>query len=143
MTALIVLFVLAAVVEAASAPGNPVELWDFGGFSPYVTEAVPAPGDTKHGLRWIWEPIHFRPELGALMVERMLGGSGPGDLGVRVTAADMPGRAAAYAEAQQAWVAAHLADVARIAGVVAGAVEAVCHTTLAVCTAGARPTASR
>lgn len=134
---------LAAVVETAAAPGNPVTLWDFGGFSPYVTEAVPGPGDTRNGLRWIWEPIHFRPELGALMAARMVGEGGPVNLGVQVTAAEMPGRAAAYAEAQRAWVAAHPADVARIAGLVAGAVEAVCHTTLEACMAGGRPTASR
>ena len=124
---------LATTVEAAAASGHTVALWDFTGSTPFTTESVPRPGDRATAMRWFWDLIHFRPELGALMAARMVGGSGPGDLGMRVTAADMPGRAAAYAEGQRTWVAEHPADVARVANVVAAAIEAVCGATNSRC----------
>ena len=131
---------VAAVVEAA---GNPVPLWDFSGFSPYVTEAVPAAGDLKTMLKWIWEPIHFRPELGTLMVARMLGEAGPADLGVQVTAADLPGRVAAYDAAQRAWVAGHPDDVGRVAVLVDAAERNACRASPGSCVAVGRETAAR
>ena len=133
---------LAGVVEAAETADNPVPLWDFSGFPEYTTEKVPAPGDLSTTLKWIWEPIHFRPQLGTLMVERMVDGTGPEGLGARLTTADLPGRLQAYAEAQSAWVAEHPADVARIADVVAAAIKSVCGRIEGDCV-DLRATASR
>jgi len=123
---------VARVVEQAA--GNaPVPLWDFSGYSPYTTESLPGPGDTKAPLRWFWEFVHFRAALGDLMVQRMLGSGGPPDFGARVTTASLPDRFAAYATAQQGWVALHPADVARIAQVVDAAAQLVCGTPVSGC----------
>ena len=117
---------VARTVEQEAGP-DPIPLWDFSGYSPYTTEPLPAPGDTKSNLRWFWEFVHFRADLGNLMITRMLG-DGPPDLGDRITAASLPARFAAYARAQNEWVASHPADVARIAGVVDAAANQVCGT---------------
>ena len=134
---------LAGVVEAAGAAGSPVPLWDFSGFSQFTTETVPAPGDVKTVLQWIWEPIHFRPQLGTLMVQRMVDGTGPADLGAQISVAGLPDRAVAYDEAQAAWVTGHPADVARIAGVVDAAVRDACRAAPDACMAAGRETAAR
>ena len=79
-------------------------IWDFSGATPYTTEALPAPSDRTTQLRWFWEPIHFKSELGDLMIARIFGA--PGDFGVRGPAdAGLSG-----------WETAHLDDVRRIAG---------------------------
>ena len=134
---------LAATVEAAATPGSPVPLWDFSGFSQYVTDPVPASGDTGTQMRWVWETIHFRAELGSLMVQRMLSGTGPKDLGVQVTQADLRAQATAFNEAQRDWVATHPGDVTRLAEVASKAIRDVCHTALETCVAAARTTVSR
>ena len=115
------------------AGAEPIPLWDFSGYGPYTTEPLPGPGDTKTPLRWFWEFVHFRAALGDLMVRRMLGAGGPPDLGETVTTASLPARFAAYARAQQDWVASHPADVARIAQVVDAAAHQVCGTPIAGC----------
>lgn len=47
-------------------------LWDFTGYSSYSTESVPVDG---RDLRYFWEPAHYTPELGDLIVRRILGSS--------------------------------------------------------------------
>ena len=131
------------VVEQAGG-AEPVPLWDFSGYSPYTTETLPGPGDMKAPLRWFWEFVHFRAALGDLMVQRMLGTGGPPEFGERVTTTTLPGRFAAYERAQQAWVAAHPADVARIADVVDAAARLVCGGPIQACPKpGFRATANR
>lgn len=135
---------LAAIVEQAALPGQPVPLWDFTGFSRYTTEPLPGPGVTAAQMQWSWEPIHFKPALGDLMIQRMLTDGGPADLGALITSANLPERAAAFDEAQRDWVAAHPADVARIAAVVDSAARMICNTDIAGCPRPeARATASR
>jgi hypothetical protein len=122
---------VARTLETADPAEPPVPLWDFTGISPYTTELLPGPGDLKHPLRWFWEPIHFRTALGDVMVRRMLGGGGEwGDL---VTTQNLPARAAAEAEKQREWAAAHPADVARLAAVIDAAARSVCGGPLANC----------
>lgn len=132
-----------ATVEAAAPPESPVPIWDFSGYSRFTTEQVPTAGDTRTTLEWIWEPIHFRAELGTLMLDRMVNAAGPADLGRRITTADLPGRVAAYEEAQRAWIRDHPADVSRIQEIVAAAKKAACRTTPQDCTGTIRPSASR
>jgi hypothetical protein len=45
-----------------------VELWDFTGFSPYTSEPVPRPGDSRTELQWYWEAGHFKKSLGDLLL---------------------------------------------------------------------------
>jgi hypothetical protein len=83
----------------ARRSGRPaVELWDFRGFTAYHAEDLP-PRDQRRPMRWHWEPLHFREELGDLVLSRMFGPGPTADgFGVRLTGANI----------QQ-----HLADLAR------------------------------
>lgn len=60
----------ARLTELAAREG--VTLWSFTGYDGYSTEAVPQSGDTRTRMQWYWEAGHFKPALGALMVQRML-----------------------------------------------------------------------
>jgi hypothetical protein len=71
-------------------PNAQVTLWDFSGFSPYQCEVIPARGDKKTATRWYWEAGHFKPALGNLVLERILGGpERPGDFGVPLTSSNL------------------------------------------------------
>ncbi len=134
---------LARTIETA-AGADPVPLWDFSGYSPYTTEALPGPGDTTRSPQWFWEFVHFRAALGDLMVRRMLDAGGPADLGARITSATLPAHFAAFADAQLAWVAAHPGDVRRLASVVDAAARSVCGGPVQACPRpGIQATASR
>ena len=124
---------VAATVAQAALGGEPVSLWDFSGYSQYTTEPLPGPGDTKTVMQWTWEPIHFRPALGELLVRRMLGTGGPDDLGQLVTANTLQAQQAEFLQQQEKWVASHPADVARLAEVMASAAQAVCPSSPSQC----------
>jgi hypothetical protein len=124
---------VARTVETADPKGQPTPLWDFTGVSPYTTEPLPGPGDTKHPVTWFWEPVHFRAALGDVMIRRMLGEPGAPAWGDLVTTANLPARDAQDAEKLQAWAAAHPADVARLAAVIATAAKAVCGGPVTQC----------
>jgi hypothetical protein len=104
--------VVALTDQAEKAMGG-VSLWDFSGFSPYVTESLPEPGDHATRLRWFWESIHFQPALADLMIQKIMG-KGPDDFGVLLTPDNLAADIAAYHDAQGKWVAEHPRDVARI-----------------------------
>ena len=65
----------------AQEGGGQVHLWNFMGFDSYSTEPVPPLGKRASALRWFWEPNHFRPELGQMMLETIYRGrKGVGNL---------------------------------------------------------------
>jgi hypothetical protein len=106
-----------------------VTLWDFNGFNRYTTETLPPEGNHVDELQWFWEPVHFRPELGSILIERMMG-KGPDDIGVVLTPENLAADIAAFHDAQDKWVAAHPADVARIARMIA---DSRCSTDPSTC----------
>lgn len=56
--------------ESARAGRPPFSIWDFSGaYGPNV-EAVPASPTVK--MRWYWETVHYKRELGDLILNRML-----------------------------------------------------------------------
>jgi len=59
------------LVRLTSNRSNTV-LWDFNGFNTFTTEQPPPRGDTSSVLRWFWEPAHYRPAFGNLMLAAML-----------------------------------------------------------------------
>jgi hypothetical protein len=61
---------LVAVV-AENDPSRQVRIVDFSGYNTHTTEPVPPRGDTRDEVRWYWEPGHFRPALGDLMIARL------------------------------------------------------------------------
>lgn len=71
-------------------PKAQVTLWDFSGFSPYQCEVIPARGDKKTATEWYWEAGHFKPALGNLVLQRILGGPEmPGKFGVPLTSSNL------------------------------------------------------
>jgi hypothetical protein len=66
----------------------PCVLWDFSGFNPVTTEALPAPGDRSTLMRYYWESSHYRKEAGDLVLSRVLaaGPPAPADFGVPLDA---------------------------------------------------------
>lgn len=69
-----------------------VPLWDFNAINAYTTEAPPEPGNRRRMLQAFWEPAHYRPAYGDLMLSAMLGTNcdsslaPPQRLGVRLDA---------------------------------------------------------
>ncbi len=114
-----------AIVDGVTkaAPDGGATIWDFSGYSPYTTEPVPPPGDHKHTMRWFYEPVHFQPRLGDLMIARIEGAPTPADFGTKLTPATLPAQLAAFHAAEAAWVPAHPADVARISAVIGAGVR--------------------
>jgi hypothetical protein len=102
---------------AAAAPDGGAVIWDFSGYTPYTTEALPPPGDVTHRLQFVWESVHFQSGLGDLMIARMTGAAEPANFGVRLTVGNVQGRIQAYHAAQASWITGHSADVARIGNV--------------------------
>lgn len=57
---------------ARIAADNAVPVLDFQSLNPYAMEAPPAAGDMRTILHWLWEPAHYRSELGEVMLALML-----------------------------------------------------------------------
>lgn len=62
-------------VASAIAIGTNVSLFDFGGYESYALEEVPLADARSHTLRWFWDPVHYRSDLGDEMIKTMLGGN--------------------------------------------------------------------
>ena len=67
-----------ALVKLLEAEGEgasgPFPLWEFGGADPrYTAETVPPATDSKTLMRWYFESSHYRPELGEVVLRRLLG----------------------------------------------------------------------
>jgi hypothetical protein len=65
---------LARSVSAARArrPDARIFLWDFSGFNPYTTEAIPGEGDLAATTEYYWEAGHFKKALGDRVLDRIL-----------------------------------------------------------------------
>ncbi|MEQ1662562.1 MAG: hypothetical protein ABL877_07685 [Thiobacillus sp.] len=61
----------ALVIRVESVGDARVNLWDFSGYHPYATEAVPAPGDRTTAVRWYWEAGHFKAALGHQVLDQL------------------------------------------------------------------------
>lgn len=76
--------------RAPCFPGEPLEVWDFAGFSEVSQSAPPShSGDVLNP--WYYEPSHYRPAMGLAILDRMLGEDrrppvSPEQFGVRLTA---------------------------------------------------------
>lgn len=97
-----------AATRATTDGASGIPLWDFSGYHSYATESVP----TEGLLRWFWDPSHFRPELGDLMLRRMLGADEP--FGVLLTPAVLEPHLAAIREQRQLYRKHATNDVRRL-----------------------------
>lgn len=60
--------------ESTAASGRPAfALWDFSGFHALAAEPVPRVGDRSTRMRWYRDTSHYSPELGNLILDRVLG----------------------------------------------------------------------
>ena len=112
----------ALVAEIATAaegggPGPAVELWDFSDANAYTTETVPTAATAE--LRWYFETTHFRPELGHLILRRMLDGDTDvpelRGFGQRLTSAHLDQVLRQMQASQQSYRDTHPEDLAQIA----------------------------
>jgi hypothetical protein len=62
----------AALTKVANQSSSPVALWDFTQYDAYSTEQVPTQRARGVGMRWFWEPVHFKKALGSLVLRRIL-----------------------------------------------------------------------
>ncbi len=53
-------------------PEQPFSLWDFSGYNSVTTEPVPAL-HAKAAMRWYFDPVHYKPALGRLIIDLVLG----------------------------------------------------------------------
>ena len=68
-----------SVEDEATATGSaPFALWDFSGFHPLAKEVVPRLGDRSTLMHWYRDSSHYSPEMGDLILERVLGQSASG-----------------------------------------------------------------
>jgi len=76
------------LVAASRRNGLDVSLWDFGAYHRYAVEPISALNKNPPAPDWYWESGHFRPELGSLMLDVMLGKRPPeGLFGVELSPA--------------------------------------------------------
>lgn len=96
-----------------------VALWDFTGYSPYTCERVPAAGDAQANMRWYIEWSHFTPELGDLVVARILGQAPPdgrslADFGVRIHRENLTEHLASLRRQRDEYAESNASDVGRV-----------------------------
>jgi hypothetical protein len=102
-----------AVAEGQGRP--PFPLWDFSGYNRYSGE--PVPSRAGQSMRWFWDPVHFKTELGDLVLDRVFGlaaGTAESDFGVRLDATNPQAHLARWRQAEQAYRADHRRDIEEI-----------------------------
>ncbi len=58
----------------ATGPGPRVALWDFSGYNPVTVEPVLVDGQLRNELEYFADPFHYKRNVGALMLRRMIAG---------------------------------------------------------------------
>lgn len=85
-----------------------VRLWDFSGFDATSTEPIPSRAEHGVGMRWFWEPDHFKRVVGDRMLAAIYDGV-PG-YGVTLTPETLAAHLAAQTAARDAWLAGNAGD---------------------------------
>lgn len=101
--------------ESSHVGRSAFEIWDFsGGYGPNA-EAVPTSPTAK--MRWYWESVHYKRELGDLMLNRMLldvrSPEWP-DFGVRLGPGNIEAHLASLRNSQRTYAAEHPEVIAAI-----------------------------
>lgn len=102
--------------EESSRAGRPAfAIWDFSGAYGPSLEPVPTSANAK--MRWYWEPVHYKRELGDLMLNRMLhnvrSAESP-EFGVRLEPGNLEAHLAHLRDLQRAYAAEHPEVIAEI-----------------------------
>ena len=100
--------VLINAEEAARSGRVPFPVWDFSGsYGPSLEEVPKSEGGR---MRWYWETVHYKPELGELMLARMMQDIRPAEwpeFGVRLDPDNLEANLAALRDRQRAYATAH------------------------------------
>ena len=102
--------------EESSRAGRPAfAVWDFSGA--YGPSLEPVPKDANAKMRWYWEPVHYKRELGDLMLNRILrdirSPEWPG-FGVNLEAGNIEAHLAGLRDLQRSYAAEHPEAIAEI-----------------------------
>jgi hypothetical protein len=109
--------------EESSRAGRPAfAVWDFSGSYGPSLEPVPTSAIAK--MRWYWEPVHYKRELGDLMLNRILrdvrSPEWP-EFGVRLEPGNLEAHLATLRDLQRAYAAEHPDVIAGIRALLAKA----------------------
>jgi hypothetical protein len=99
-------------VVTIAAEQESVTLWDFSSFDDHATESVDDLAAKGEGLRWFWEPSHYRQALGDKLLSAMLAASCPGGtaelaLGAALTPANIERHLATLRSRRDRFIAAN------------------------------------
>jgi len=64
-------FVLINEKIAQKQNSAPLTIWDFTAYNNITTETVPPYGDKSTHMRWFYDDVHVKPELGRIMLDEM------------------------------------------------------------------------
>jgi hypothetical protein len=85
----------------------PIEVWDFRGFTRYHAESLPRPG-SHTVMKWYWEPLHFKEELGNLILAQIFEQhTAAAGWGARLTGDNVDEHLAGLERARAAWLRRH------------------------------------
>ena len=105
--------------DARTHPDRPpIPLWDFCCYSSVTADPVVSAPTSTNGFRYFADSVHFKTEVGYMLLDRIFGTSAPGaipdDFGVMVTALDIDEHLSEINRGHHAYVAAHSEEVKEI-----------------------------
>ncbi len=85
---------------------HPFALWDFSGYGELTME-MPH-DDPEIAMTWYWDPVHYKKELGDIVLDRMFGGNFSGgnkyaDFGVQMTRENIESHLAKLRSGRSRW----------------------------------------
>jgi hypothetical protein len=110
---------------AQSHPDRPAPvLWDFQGYNPMTTEAVPLQPDEKRPMKYYWESSHATREVGDRMIDRLAGVTADPDadaFGVRLMPANLGSHLVEIRSGREAYLRERPDQVELVRRLIAGA----------------------
>ena len=102
---------------ASSADG--VALWDFAYCHAPTVETVPQAPDPTARMEWWIDSSHFRPRLGNVVIQRVMGRAADASVtfGVRLTAANAQARLTAMRQGMRDYLATHPNEAAWVGAI--------------------------
>ncbi|MBF0504247.1 MAG: hypothetical protein HQL14_03995 [Candidatus Omnitrophica bacterium] len=97
---------------------KPFVLWDFTGYNKFTTEIVPDDPGAK--MKWYWDSMHYKKELGDILLDRIFdgnfsGGQNYADFGVKLTSQNIEAHLVLLRAQREEWESSHPQDVSEIA----------------------------
>jgi hypothetical protein len=106
--------------DAAQHPDKqPLQLWDFTGYTSLTIEDVPTANERGKQMQWFWESSHFKKELGDLVLNRLFRlhnatPTAPEDFGVLLSVDMIEAHLAHIREQQKRYRETHAPEVTEV-----------------------------